>query len=33
VDAAHFTGKEGDHVIVYHTEEGGRKVVHLLKHL
>jgi Cu/Ag efflux protein CusF len=33
VDLAHFTGKEGDHVIVYHTEEGGRKVVHLLKHL
>ena len=33
VDAAHFTGKEGDHVIVYHTEEGERKVVHLLKHL
>jgi Cu/Ag efflux protein CusF len=33
VDVAHFTGKEGDHVIVYHTEEGGRKVVHLLKHL
>jgi len=33
VDAAHFTGKEGDHVIVYHTEEGGRKVVHLLKRL
>jgi hypothetical protein len=33
VDAAHFTPKEGDHVVVYHTEEGGRKVVHLLKHL
>jgi len=33
VDLAHFTGKQGDHVIVYHTEEGGRKVVHLLKHL
>jgi Cu/Ag efflux protein CusF len=33
VDVAHFTGKEGDHVIVYHTEEGGRKVVHLLEHL
>jgi len=33
VDAAHFAGKEGDHVILYHTEEGGRKVVHLLKHL
>jgi len=33
VDAAHFTGKEGDHVIVYHTEQGGRKVVHLLKRL
>jgi Cu/Ag efflux protein CusF len=33
VDVAHFTGKEGDHVIVFHTEEGGRKVVHLLKHL
>lgn len=33
VDAAHFTAKEGDHVIVYHTEEGGRKVVRLLKHL
>jgi Cu/Ag efflux protein CusF len=33
VDAAHFAGKEGDHVIVYHTEEAGRKVVHLLKHL
>jgi Cu/Ag efflux protein CusF len=33
VDAAHFTGKEGDHVIVYHTEEAGRKVVHLLRHL
>jgi Cu/Ag efflux protein CusF len=33
VDVAHFAGKEGDHVIVYHTEEGGRKVVHLLKHL
>ncbi len=33
VDAAHFAGKEGDHVIVYHTEEGGRKAVHLLKHL
>jgi Cu/Ag efflux protein CusF len=33
VDVAHFTGKEGDHVIVYHTEEAGRKVVHLIKHL
>jgi Cu/Ag efflux protein CusF len=33
VDVAHFAGKEGDHVIVYHTEEGGRKVIHLLKHL
>jgi len=33
VDIAHFTGKEGDHVIIYHTEEGGRKVVHLLKRL
>jgi len=33
VDAARFTGKEGDHVVVYHTEEGGRKVVHLLKRL
>jgi hypothetical protein len=33
VDVARFTGKEGDHVIVYHTEEGGRKLVHLLKHL
>jgi len=33
VDAAHFTGKEGDHIVVYHTEEGGRKVIHLLKHL
>jgi len=33
VDAARFTGKEGDHVIVYHTEEAGRKVVHLLKHM
>jgi Cu/Ag efflux protein CusF len=33
VDLAHFTGKEGDHVIVYHTEEGGRKVVHLLERL
>lgn len=33
LDAAHFTGKEGDHVIVYHSEEGGRKVVHLLKRL
>jgi Cu/Ag efflux protein CusF len=33
VDVAHFTGKEGDHVIVYHTEEAGHKVVHLLKHL
>ena len=31
--AAHFTGKEGDHVIVYHTEAGGRKVVHLLERL
>jgi len=29
VDAARFTGKEGDHVVVYHTEEGGRKVAHL----
>jgi Cu/Ag efflux protein CusF len=33
VDVAHFTGKEGDHVIVYHTEEAGHKVVRLLKHL
>jgi Cu/Ag efflux protein CusF len=33
VDVAHFTGKEGDHVIVYHSEEAGRTVVHLLKHL
>jgi Cu/Ag efflux protein CusF len=33
VDVAHFAGKEGDHVVVYHTEEGGRKVVDLLKHL
>jgi len=33
VDAARFTGKEGDHVVVYHTEEGGRKVVHLLKRI
>jgi Cu/Ag efflux protein CusF len=33
VSVAHFTGKEGDHVIVYHTEEGGRKVVHLLRHI
>jgi Cu/Ag efflux protein CusF len=33
VDVAHYTGRVGDHVIVYHTEEGGRKVVHLLKHL
>ncbi len=32
-DAARFTAKEGDHVIVYHTEEGGHKVIHLLKHL
>lgn len=33
VDAAHFAGKEGDHVIVYHTEEGARKVAHLIKHI
>jgi len=33
VDAAHFTAKEGDHVVVYHTEEGGKKVAHLFKHL
>jgi Cu/Ag efflux protein CusF len=33
VDAARFTGKEGDHVVVYHTEEGGKKVAHLFKHL
>jgi Cu/Ag efflux protein CusF len=33
VDAARFTGKEGDHVVVYHTEDAGRKVVHLLKRL
>jgi hypothetical protein len=33
VDAARFTGKESDHVVVYHTEEGGKKVAHLFKHL
>ena len=33
VDFARFTGKEADRVIVYHTEEAGRKVIHLLKHL
>jgi len=33
VDAARVTAKEGDHVVVYHTEEGGRKVVHLFKRL
>lgn len=33
VDAAHFTAKEGDRVVVYHAEEGGRKVVRFLKHI
>jgi len=33
VDAARFTGREGDHVVVYHTEEGGKKVAHLFKRL
>jgi len=33
VDAARFTGKEGDHVVVYHTEEGGKKVAHLFRRL
>lgn len=33
VDAAHFAGEEGDHVVVYHTQEAGRKVIHLLKSL
>ena len=33
VAAGKFVGKEGDHVVVYHTEEGGKKVVHLVKHV
>ncbi len=32
-DASDLAAKEGDHVIVYHTEQGGRKVVHVLKDL
>jgi hypothetical protein len=28
-----ITGKKGDRVLVYQTEEGERKVVHLLRHL
>jgi len=33
VDMVHYTGRAGDPVIIYHTQEGGRKVVRLLKHL
>jgi arginine repressor len=32
-DASDLVAKEGDHVVVYHTKEGGRKVLHILKDL
>jgi len=33
VKSSEWTAKEGDHVVVHYTEEGGKKVVHLFKWL
>jgi len=33
VKGTEYVAKEGEHVTVHYTEAGGRKVVHLLKHI